>query len=50
MKNYSAPGHLNVGYGSDITIRELAELVIEIIGFKGDIVCDSSSPMVPPVN
>jgi GDP-L-fucose synthase len=44
MKNYSAPGHLNVGYGSDVTIRELAELVAKVVGFEGAIVCDRSKP------
>jgi len=35
---------INVGYGSDISIRELAELIGEIVGFEGRIEFDSSKP------
>lgn len=35
---------LNIGTGEDITIRELAETVMEIVGFDGRIVFDSSKP------
>jgi GDP-L-fucose synthase len=35
---------INVGYGSDLTIRELAELVARIMGFNGRVVFDSSKP------
>lgn len=36
--------HINVGYGLDITIKELAELVGKTIGYQGEIVFDSSKP------
>ena len=36
--------HLNVGSGREVTIRELAETVREVIGFKGEIEWDSSKP------
>jgi len=36
--------HLNVGTGKDISIKELANLVAEIIGFKGTIKWDKSMP------
>jgi len=36
--------HLNVGTGEDVTIRELAETVKQVVGFTGDIVWDSSKP------
>ena len=36
--------HINVGTGQDCTIRELAELMAEITGFKGRIVFDASKP------
>ncbi|WP_120301578.1 MULTISPECIES: GDP-L-fucose synthase [unclassified Sphingomonas] len=36
--------HINVGYGEDVTIRELASLVSEVTGFKGNIVFDASKP------
>jgi GDP-L-fucose synthase len=35
---------LNVGVGEDLTIRELAETVMRVIGFKGNIVFDASKP------
>ena len=44
MQHYNEEQFINVGYGSDITIRELAESVRRIIGFKGDVVWDSSKP------
>ena len=37
-------GLYNVGTGTDVTIRELAETVMDVIGFKGQIVFDSSKP------
>lgn len=36
--------HLNVGYGSDVSIAELANLIKEIVGFEGDLVFDTSKP------
>ena len=36
--------HLNVGTGTDVTIRELAETIQKVVGFEGDIVWDSSKP------
>jgi GDP-L-fucose synthase len=35
---------LNVGVGEDLTIRELAETIMTVVGFKGNIVFDSSKP------
>ena len=42
-KDYSGP-LLNIGTGEDLTIRELAETVMDVVGFKGDLVFDSSKP------
>jgi GDP-L-fucose synthase len=36
--------HINVGSGTDISIRELADLVAKVVGFKGRIECDSTKP------
>lgn len=36
--------HINVGTGSDVTIRELAETIAEVTGFKGRLVFDTSKP------
>jgi GDP-L-fucose synthase len=48
MLNYNERDFVNVGYGSDITIGELAKTIGEIVGFKGDIVFDSSKPNGTP--
>jgi GDP-L-fucose synthase len=44
MKRYSGETQINVGSGEDLTIRELAELICEVVGFKGEIVNDTSIP------
>lgn len=36
--------HLNVGYGNDISIKELAELIKDVVGYQGRIVFDESKP------
>ena len=38
------PPLINVGYGSDVTIRELAETVCRVLGFAGKLVFDASKP------
>lgn len=44
LQNYSDPEHVNIGSGEDLTIYELAQLVCEKVGFKGEIVCDKAKP------
>ncbi len=44
MQNYSGEQIVNIGYGSDVTIRELAEMVASIVGFEGETVWDSTKP------
>jgi GDP-L-fucose synthase len=44
MKSYSDDRHINVGAGEDLTILALAELVLDVVGFKGRIVTDTSKP------
>ncbi len=44
MRVYSDAIHVNVGSGTDLTIRELTELVCDVVGFKGEIVSDLSKP------
>jgi GDP-L-fucose synthase len=44
MENYDAPESLNVGFGEDLTIAELAVLVARVIGYTGRIVFDPSRP------
>jgi len=36
--------HINVGTGKDITIRELAEIMKEVVGFNGELFFDTSRP------
>jgi GDP-L-fucose synthase len=44
LTHYSAEPHLNIGAGNDLPIRELAELVCEVVGFKGALRFDESRP------
>lgn len=44
MERYEGPGFVNVGVGSDISIRDLAALVSRVVGFEGDIVFDPTKP------
>lgn len=44
LRHVSRPGPINVGTGKDITIRELAELIKEVVGYEGEIVFDTSKP------
>ena len=44
MLNYSATEFINVGFGDDITIKELVSLILEIVGFEGSIIFDYQSP------
>jgi len=43
-KNYSGESHLNVGTGVEISIRDLAVLLAEVIGFTGDFRFDTDKP------
>jgi GDP-L-fucose synthase len=44
MQKYSEEQFINVGFGSDISIRQLAELIKHVVGFAGDIVWDAAKP------
>ncbi|MCC6914787.1 MAG: GDP-L-fucose synthase [Rhodospirillaceae bacterium] len=44
MKTYSDEQLVNIGVGSDVTIRELAELIADVVGFKGTFTFDSTKP------
>lgn len=44
MEHGIGEGIYNVGSGTDVTIRELAEATMDVVGFKGKIVFDSSKP------
>ena len=44
LLNDTDPPLINIGTGEDVTIRELAETVAKVIGFKGDLVFDTTKP------
>jgi GDP-L-fucose synthase len=44
LKHYSGDSHVNVGSGSDVTIDELAQLVMQAVGFTGALEHDTSKP------
>jgi GDP-L-fucose synthase len=44
LKTYGDEPIVNIGWGQDVTIRELAQLVKEITGFRGELIFDASKP------
>jgi GDP-L-fucose synthase len=44
MENYSEEQHVNVGTGVDVSIRELAEMVKELVGFNGQLLFNTDKP------
>ncbi|UEG52644.1 GDP-L-fucose synthase [Mucilaginibacter daejeonensis] len=44
MQNYDEPGLVNVGTGEDLSIKELAELVKQVVGYEGEIDFDTTKP------
>jgi GDP-L-fucose synthase len=44
LENYDAPEPINVGVGEDLSIRELAELVAEVVGYTGTLDFDTTKP------
>jgi len=44
MQHYNEPGPINIGVGEDIPIRDLAEMIRNIVSYEGNIVWDSSRP------
>ncbi len=44
LDNYDDPATINVGVGDDLTIRELAEIVADVVGYRGAIVHDTAKP------
>src|SRR5213594_3214142 len=44
LEKYDSPDIVNVGYGEDISIRELAELICEVLGFDGELAWVTSKP------
>jgi GDP-L-fucose synthase len=44
LEKYDSPEIINVGCGEDISIRELSELICEVVGFDGELAWDTSKP------
>jgi len=44
MENYVGNQFFNIGWGKDISIRELASLIQEVVGFRGPLIFDSTKP------
>jgi GDP-L-fucose synthase len=44
LERYDEPGPINIGVGEDVTIRELAETVRQVVGYQGVISWDASKP------
>jgi GDP-L-fucose synthase len=44
MNHYSSPVPINLGSGSDASIREIAELIKEVIGYSGELRFDPKKP------
>jgi GDP-L-fucose synthase len=44
MQNYSDALHINIGVGEDISIKNLALLIQDVVGYKGQIVFDANKP------
>lgn len=48
LENYDGDVALNVGTGEDITIRELTEIIAEVVGYQGEILWDTEKPNGTP--
>jgi GDP-L-fucose synthase len=44
LEKYDSPEIINIGCGEDISIRELAELICDVVGFKGELAWDTTKP------
>src|SRR5215470_7458568 len=44
LDRYDSPEIINIGCGEDVTIRELAELICDVVGFDGELVWDKTKP------
>jgi GDP-L-fucose synthase len=44
LENYDSADPINVGVGEDVTIRELAEMVADVVGYEGELVQDIAKP------
>jgi GDP-L-fucose synthase len=48
MHNYNEKGLVNIGWGEDVTIIELAQLIKNIVGYNGELIFDATKPNGTP--
>ena len=48
MKHYSNEGFLNIGTGEEVSIKDFAQVIAEIVGYHGELIFDTSRPDGPP--
>ena len=46
LRKYDSPEIINVGFGEDISIRELAELICDVVAFDGELTGIKTNPMI----
>ena len=44
LKHYSEAGHINIGSGSEVSIRDLAGIIAQVVGYEADLRFDSTKP------
>jgi GDP-L-fucose synthase len=44
LKNYNEQGLVNIGSGTDVSIKELAEIIVAEVGYEGQLVFDTTKP------
>jgi GDP-L-fucose synthase len=48
MQKYDEAGHINVGTGEDVTIKELFRIIVSVVGFMGNVTWDKTKPNGTP--
>ena len=48
MQDYDDAEHINVGTGEDVTIKELAETIVDVVGYKNSYEWDTDKPNGTP--
>ena len=44
LRNYNEAGHVNVGWGTDVSIKQVAETIASEVGYKGTLEFDTTKP------
>jgi GDP-L-fucose synthase len=48
LQNYNEQGLVNIGCGTDVSIKELAELIVSEVGYEGELLFDTTKPNGTP--